>query len=108
PEIPVNEKPSCALGLPSGVYADPSSDREKEIEMKSHTPSLHRPTTQEFCTRRRRYHWPALALVLLIALMVWAGAAAASCNFLSTLASVGSAEGQVLTPRGIATDSAGN
>src|SRR5436305_2852805 len=91
------------------AYADPSSEREKEIEMKSHTPSLHRPTTQRPGTRRKRVHyWPALALVLLAALMVWAGAAAASCNFLSTLASVGSADGQVLTPRGIATDSAGN
>ena len=77
--------------------------------MKSHTPSLHRLTTQRFGTRRRRYHyWPALALALLAALMVWAGAAAASCNFLMTLASLGSADGQVLTPRGIATDSAGN
>ena len=75
--------------------------------MKSHTPSLHRPTTQRLSTRRRRYHyWPALALALLAALMVWAGAAAASCNFLSTVASIGSADGQVLTPRGIATDSA--
>jgi hypothetical protein len=76
--------------------------------MKSHTPSLHRPTTQRPSPRRRRYHWPALALVLLTALLVWAGAAAASCNFLSTLASIGSNDGQVLTPRGIATDSAGN
>ena len=77
--------------------------------MKSHTPSLHRPTTQRFSTRRRRYnYWPALALVLLAAVMVWAGAASASCNFLMTLASLGSADGQVLTPRGIATDSAGN
>src|SRR5437763_1119930 len=91
------------------AYADPSSEKEKEIEMKSHTPSLHRPNTQRPGTRRKRYHyWPALALVLLAALMLWAGAAAASCNFLMTVASVGSADGQVLTPRGIATDSAGN
>src|SRR5436305_14486273 len=91
------------------AYADPSSEREKEIEMKSHTPSLHRPTTQRPGTRRKRYnYWPALALVLLAALMVWAGAAAASCNFLVTLASVGAAEGQVLTPRSIGSDGVGD
>jgi sugar lactone lactonase YvrE len=44
----------------------------------------------------------------LTAILVWTGAASASCNFLSTLASIGSSDGQVLTPRGIATDSAGN
>src|SRR3712207_6604049 len=34
--------------------------------------------------------------------------AAASCNFITTLASIGTGDGQVLGPRGIATDSAGN
>jgi hypothetical protein len=42
------------------------------------------------------------------ALMIWSGAAAAACNFLMTVASIGSNDGQVLGPRGIATDSAGN
>jgi sugar lactone lactonase YvrE len=35
---------------------------------------------------------------------VWSSAASASCNFLSILASIGSGDGQVLTPRAIATD----
>ena len=57
-----------------------------------------------------RYRWTALALALALpaALMVWAGAVAASCNFLSTLAAVGSGDGQVISPRGLATDTAGN
>src|SRR5947209_19303099 len=76
--------------------------------MKSHTPSLHRPNTQRLSPRRRRYHRPALALALLSPLLVWAGAASASCNFLLKWGGSGSSPGQFLTPRGIATDSAGN
>jgi sugar lactone lactonase YvrE len=40
--------------------------------------------------------------------MICSGAASAACNFLMTVASIGSSDGQVLGPRGIATDSAGN
>src|SRR4051812_12939315 len=75
--------------------------------MRSRTPLSYRTTTS---ARRRRHRWTALALALVLpaALMVWAGAAAASCNYLSTLATLGSNDGQVISPRGIATDSAGN
>jgi DNA-binding beta-propeller fold protein YncE len=79
--------------------------------MKSHVPLSPRPTTRTTGTRPRRRRWNALALALALpaALMVWSGAAAAACNFLSTLASgPASGDGQVLSPRGIATDSANN
>ena len=78
--------------------------------MKSHTPPSHRTTTKTARARRGRQRLTALALALAVpaALSVWTGAAAASCNFLMTLASIGSADGQVLAPRGIATDAAGN
>ncbi|MBV8857669.1 MAG: PxKF domain-containing protein [Acidobacteria bacterium] len=78
--------------------------------MKSHTPPPHRTTTKTTSTLRRRHRLTALALALLLpaALLVWSGAAAAACNFLMTVASIGSANGQVLAPRGLATDSANN
>lgn len=78
--------------------------------MKSRITPSHRTTTKTTRAHRRRYRWTALALALALptALMVWSGAAAAACNFLMTVASIGSADGQVLGPRGVATDSAGN
>jgi hypothetical protein len=45
---------------------------------------------------------------LLTAALLWTNAASASCNFLSILASIGSGDGQVLTPRAIATDPSDN
>jgi hypothetical protein len=78
--------------------------------MKSSIPQSHRTTTKTTRAHRRSYRWTALALALALptALMIWSGAAAAACNFLMTVASIGSSDGQVLGPRGIATDSAGN
>src|SRR4029079_17914822 len=57
---------------------------------------------------RRKYPWLLLSLTLVAASLLWSNAASASCNFLSILASIGSAEGQVLTPRAIATDPSDN
>ncbi|HEV7889784.1 MAG TPA: immunoglobulin-like domain-containing protein [Pyrinomonadaceae bacterium] len=78
--------------------------------MKSHTNKSPRTITKTTAERRRRHSRTALALALTLstALTLWPGAAAAACNFLMTVASIGSADGQVLGPRGIATDSAGN
>ena len=78
--------------------------------MKLHTPPSHRMPTKTTRAGRNRYRLTALALALLLpaVLLVWSGTAAAACNYLSTLASIGSADGLVLAPRGIATDSANN
>jgi hypothetical protein len=78
--------------------------------MRSHQHTLQRTTTKTTGARRkgRRTIALALALALSTALTLWPGAAAASCNFLSTVASIGGGDGQVLSPRGIATDTAGN
>jgi hypothetical protein len=78
--------------------------------MKSHTHKLPRKMTKTTAERRRRHSRAALALALTLStvLMFWSGSAAASCNFLMTVASPGGGDGQVLGPRGIATDSAGN
>lgn len=74
--------------------------------MKSHT-----PPSQRTSRKNKRHQRSALALTLALstALMFWSNSAAASCNFIMTLApGPGSADGQVIAPRGIATDSAGN
>lgn len=79
--------------------------------MKSHTPPSHRTTTKTTRARRTSQRRTALALALALpaALMIWSGAASAACNYLSTLATgPGSDNGQVLSPRGVATDSANN
>lgn len=79
--------------------------------MKSRIPQSHRTTTKTTGARRRGYRLTALALALALstALTLWPGAAAASCNYLSTLASQGGpGDGLVLSPRGLATDSANN
>jgi hypothetical protein len=78
--------------------------------MKSRITPSHRTTTKTTRAHRRSYRRTALALALALpaALMIWSGAASAACNFLMTVASIGSSDGQVLGPRGIATDSAGN
>lgn len=79
--------------------------------MKSHTHKTPRTTTKPTRSRRTRHNRAALALALALStvLSIWSGSAAASCNFLSTLApGPGGSDGQVIAPRGIATDSAGN
>jgi len=58
--------------------------------------------------RRRKYPWLLLFVPLITASLIWSSAAFASCNFLSILASIGSGDGQVLTPRAIATDPSDN
>ena len=57
---------------------------------------------------RRKYPWLLLTITLVAASLLWSNAASASCNFLSILASIGSGDGQVLTPRAIATDPSDN
>jgi sugar lactone lactonase YvrE len=79
--------------------------------MRSHRHKSQRTTTNTNGPRRRSYRLMALALALSLstALTLWPGAAAAACNYLSTLAAgPASGDGQVLSPRGIATDSANN
>jgi hypothetical protein len=49
-----------------------------------------------------------LSVPLVTVSLVWNSAATASCNFLSILASIGSGDGQVLTPRAIAIDPSDN
>ncbi len=59
-------------------------------------------------SRHSKYYWLLLAVPFVAVLLVWGSAALASCNFLSTLASIGSGDGQVLGPRGIAIDPSDN
>jgi hypothetical protein len=59
-------------------------------------------------SRHSKYHWLLLAVPFVAVLLVWGSAASASCNFLSTLAAIGSGDGQVLGPRGIAIDPSDN
>ena len=61
-----------------------------------------------FIPRNRKYHYLLLSVPFVVALLVWGSAALASCNFLSILASIGSGDGQVLTPRAIAIDPSDN
>src|ERR1043166_10220330 len=55
-------------------------------------------------TPRNRECWLLLSVPLVAAALMGSSAALASCNFLSILASIGSGDGQVLTPRAIAID----
>ncbi len=57
---------------------------------------------------RDRKYWLFLLMPLVTAALMWTGAVSASCNFLSILASIGSGDGQVLTPRAIAIDPSDN
>src|SRR6478672_1066291 len=66
-----------------------------------------RQITLSVVSRNRKYQWLLLATPL-IAALVWSSVASASCNFLSILASIGTGDGQVLTPRAIATDPSNN
>src|SRR6476659_2563687 len=56
----------------------------------------------------RKYPWLLLFVPLVTASLMWSSAASASCNFLSILASIGSGDGEVITPRAIATDPSDN
>src|SRR6202008_5177859 len=57
---------------------------------------------------RNRKYWLLLVVPLVASSLLWSSAASASCNFLSILASIGSGDGQVLTPRAIAIDPSDN
>ena len=57
---------------------------------------------------QNRKYWLLLFLPLVVASLLWSGAALAACNFLSILAPIGSGDGQVLTPRAIAIDPSDN
>src|ERR1043166_5486626 len=74
------------------------SQEWKETKMKSLPAS----------TLRNRKFWLLLSVPLVAASLLWSSAAWASCNFLSILASAGSGDGQVLTPRAIAVDPSDN
>src|ERR1700750_2203141 len=68
-------------------------------------PTLH---TKLSVVSRNRNYWLLLCAPLVVASLLWTNAASASCNFLSILASIGSGDGQVLTPRAIAVDPSDN
>lgn len=57
---------------------------------------------------RNRKYWLLLSVPLVAAALMWTSAASASCNFISILASIGSGDGQVLSPRAIAIDASDN
>lgn len=76
--------------------------------MSLYPPFARRSITRIFSLRLRKICLPALALVLLAALLTWTGSAAAACNFLLKFGSTGSGPGQFLLNRGIAVDNAGN
>ena len=67
-----------------------------------------RSTKLSVVSRNRKFHWLLLLVPLITTWLVWNSAASASCNFLSILAAIGSGDGQVLTPRAIATDPSDN
>src|SRR6185369_17895114 len=75
----------------------------KDIQMKTST-----LRNKLSLVSRNRKLWLLLAAPLVVASLLWTNAASASCNFLSILASIGSGDGQVLTPRAIATDPSNN
>ncbi len=74
--------------------------------MKSLRPSARRIRLS--AVSRNRKFWLLLAAPFIAASLLWSGSALASCNFLSILASIGTGDGQVLTPRAIATDPSDN
>ena len=76
--------------------------------MSLYPPLIRRSITRLCSLRLRKICSPALALVLLAALLTWTGSAAAACNFLLKWGGTGNGPGQFTTPRGIAVDSAGN
>src|ERR1041384_7610070 len=76
--------------------------------MRSQIPVSRRTTTSRFSLRRLQSFCVGLALALLAAPLIWPDAAAAACNFVLKWGTTGSANGQFITPRAIATDSAGN
>ncbi|HWN09107.1 MAG TPA: PxKF domain-containing protein [Pyrinomonadaceae bacterium] len=57
--------------------------------------------------RRGKFHWLPFSLTLITAMLVGVVAASA-CTFILTFGTVGSDDGQFITPRGIALDPAGN
>ena len=65
-----------------------------------------RPGINLSLVSRNRKYWLFLSVPLVAAALMWTSAASASCNFLSILASIGSGDGQVLTPAAVATDPA--
>src|SRR5687767_10643561 len=64
--------------------------------------------TLSVVSRNRKYYWLLLSVPLVAALLILSNTVSASCNFLSILASIGSGDGQVLTPRAIAIDPSDN
>jgi hypothetical protein len=66
-----------------------------------------RPVKLSFVSRKK-YYWLLLILLLVTASSLWNSGASAACNFLSTLAAIGSGDGQVITPRAIAIDPSDN
>ena len=67
-----------------------------------------RQTKPSVVSQTRKYYLLLLFVPLIAASLVWSNAASASCNFLSILASIGTGDGQVLTPRAIAIDPSDN
>lgn len=76
--------------------------------MSLDSPLTRHSTTRTFNSRLRKIGWPALALVLLAALLIQTNPAAAACNFLLKFGTTGSGPGQFILPRGIAVDGSGN
>jgi len=76
--------------------------------MRSNIPLLRCLTTPFVNSRLMKHRLPALVLALAIALLVGTISASAAISFLLKWGSTGTANGQFLSPNGIATDNAGN
>jgi hypothetical protein len=96
--------PSDAAG---NTVCEPDLQQRKDTKMNLHKAAVRR-TKLSAGSRNRKYYFLALLLLLVTTSLIWSSASSASCNFLSTLASSGLGNGQVLTPRAIAVDPSGN
>src|SRR5687767_3316490 len=67
-----------------------------------------RRTKHSNASQTKKPYWLLLALPPITASLVWVNPALAARNFLSMLATIGSADGQVLTPGGVFVDSSDN
>jgi sugar lactone lactonase YvrE len=76
--------------------------------MRSNIKSFRRSVMRLFSFPIGKHRWPVVLSVLMAVVLIWVSSAAASITFLLKWGTTGSNNGQFITPRGIATDSAGN
>jgi hypothetical protein len=97
---------------PSYAAGNGVSRVTRSSKMEGHSNEISQSLCATYKTSRpftkQKLHWLLLTVSLVTAWLVWSNGASASCNFVSILASIGSGDGQVLTPRAIAIDPSDN